>query len=259
MFSLTTPVCVLFPDVGLEKLHSGAVLLTLELPSAVHDQANDTVLEAKQDTASARYTQDMLASEKRSAESPVTDFRISATRGTARDSAEALGYLSGGRCSLTEAAMIQSVALTLVEAADVLVIPLLDEGVVSTSQSHNSRAGHEFGELLCMGSTSGRKEGSPPITLATSQTTDKSLRTEPKPVNAQVRLPDDVLQLLQAMRQLINEEILDKGANRSTRQSRIYPTTSAGPLSRHRRLPLVIIALEVIPKSGQFELHPHSG
>lgn len=236
-------------NIGLEKLRSGAVLLTVELPSAVHCQVNEGVSKAERGIASARYTQEQRAAGSPSAGSPLAGYRITSAKGEER--AEPPGDLSGDARALTEAAMIQAVAHTLVEAADILVLPLLNGELVSTSRPHDIRGGHEFGELICVGSTGRGTEGSLETKTDTSLARGKSqpsLQTEQQPMNAQVRLPEDVSQLLQAMKQLINKEARQEGASSLATQSRIHPSTSRRSLSpgakRPPRLPLIVVALE---------------
>ncbi|CDJ36056.1 uncharacterized protein EMH_0029350 [Eimeria mitis] len=251
-------------NIGLEKLRSGAVLLTLELPSAVHDRGNDRLSNSEHGTVSARYTQEPRASDAAPAGNPVAGYRTTAAKKEASDYTDPLGDLSESVCALTEAAMVRAIALTLVEAADVLVVPLSYDGLVSVPRSHDHWKGNEYGELLCLGGITPGEEGGPTATRDNGrvrQECQPPLRTEPKPAHAHVRLPEDVLQLLQAMRQLINAEIFQEEASSSTRQSRIRPNKSTGPVSlgtnRPRRLPLFVIALEVISTArvGVFGMH----
>lgn len=246
------PVCALFPDIGLERLGSSAVLLTLELPSTVNDQEKDGVSTVEREDTSTRYNQELRSSEGPSAENSVADSRMVTTR-EGNGSTDNLGYASESMNALTEAAMIEAVAHTLVEAADILVIPLLSNGLDCTSRLNDSLEDHEFGELLCMGNAARGTEGRPHTELGNSQTgysCGQLPRADIKPVDDRVLLPEDVLQLLQAMRQLVNDDGYHGGTSISTRQPCIQPNAPkrlpCPGATRHRRLPFVVIVLEVI-------------
>ncbi|CDJ50662.1 hypothetical protein, conserved [Eimeria brunetti] len=240
------PLRVSSSDIGLERLRSGAVLLTVELPSTIHDEGNNRA-STREGIASAQQTQKLRAPGTPPAPDAAMHTPIAATKGETGERTEPLGELSEGVCTLTEAALVQAVALTLVETADILVIPLLYGGTVSTSRSQGSRESHEFGELLCVQRIAREAEESQGTKPGTSHTGDK-YRSEPKLVTAQVCLPKDVSHLLQTMRQLIDDAALHDEASSSPRQSRIHPKASPGAVSsgssRRRRFPHIVIAVE---------------
>lgn len=249
----------LFSGIGLDLLQGGPLLLTLELPSAGGlsvEPAGSTPVETN--AGAAVKAPQAQAIDKTSG----GVLREDAVKSETDETKEARTHSAHDvppTTNATEAALITAVAMPLVEAADVLLVPLLYPGALSALRIPVNLPGKQCAELLCLGSAKVAGEGGslePDSGIADSTssggTHETCLQSSPIPTATGrcCRLPEGVVQLLRAMRQLVNAQTVQGVAgNMEVHRS----TRSHGGKKQHvlqvprprRRLPHLVLLLGV--------------
>lgn len=246
--------------IGLDRLPAGAVLLTLEVPSSIgsgqwkhakeEGKKGDDPNTSQKNKAEALF-HGLSATEGPSGNSSTEDLPLAtAARKETSDGTEVSRASSKNMDALTGGHFTQAVALAAIEAADVLLIPLLHEGKLYKPRSHDSEGVRPFGEFLCLGdarAVAGEDEDMTAVPRQTSHSIRPSSVDKTEPANRQACLPEHISKLLYAMRQQLEENRVRR--NGEGGQLSTHPRDSSHQLAleagRPRRLPRVVILVEV--------------
>ncbi|KAL8439914.1 hypothetical protein Efla_004839 [Eimeria flavescens] len=237
-------------SLGLEVLPSGAFLLTVESPCgedlyAVRSkttEAETKTLEGKTDAQGAARADGGVAS-----------------RDSKASSGEKMGASAGPSLVMpcaTEATVLASLAGTVMASADVLLLPLLYQNVVSAPYRPFIQPLRQLGELFFMDTSSKAAAdagGDVGATAAKASSRTSSARPEePSTVNKvateeRISLPQDVVQLLRAMRRARRLRLVQQAAadntKRATGQPNMHMERGAGQAQAksQSRIPHIVL------------------
>lgn len=266
----STTVCFPLSGIGLDRLPSGAVLLTVELPAVGHGGMPEYPLQAESssrstpnrsvaeaETKAARKPSGLQDPGNKPEGVPSKTFSVSAVDEGSSGSTGAPKLPTDGALRPAEAAMIPAIAAPLVEAADILLVPLLHHGGTAAQPYPDNQKTRRFGELLFLEApmeanardssepNSGRSSSS-----ASSMKTGQQLSSPlAAPVDRRVRLPEDVVQLFRAMKHLMHPHAVQEAPGDTAVQARTYQrnreTQQALQTPVPRHLPHIVLLVGV--------------
>ncbi|KAL8429830.1 hypothetical protein ACSSS7_006278 [Eimeria intestinalis] len=236
--------CVLHSGMGLDVLPSGAYLLTVE-SAGYKVPSNDESKEADADAKTIEETSGKQQSrDRRGAASPNAESSFFGRGGGGAAKASV-----GSPCA-TEAALIASLAAPVLEAADVLLLPLVYQGVVGgVAPPHPLHQARPVSELLySQEAAETAAETSPGISGSVGEAGDLEAEARQAPV---VCLPEGVLMLLRSMKQLTQQHAAQRAAAAGGLQGSRTASGALMALSK-TRLPHIVLLLGE-PLSPDFE------
>ncbi|KAL8454926.1 hypothetical protein Emag_001292 [Eimeria magna] len=224
---------VLDSGMGLDVLPSGAYLFTVESPGC--RRLCDDDKEANEEATATGNT----GRKKR-----LSDFRGGVSSNDGGSAYERNGS-GAGKASLdmpcaTEAAVLASLAAPVVEAADVLLLPLVYQGVAGVDHPSPSQPPRPFGELLYLQEATGTAaETTPGISSSAGAAEELEGEAGQDPA---VCLPEGVRMLLRSMKHLTQQHAGQDAASASgLKGSGKY--SGALPAARPTRLPHLVLLL----------------
>ncbi|KAL8453139.1 hypothetical protein Emed_001009 [Eimeria media] len=217
---------------GLDVLPSGACLFTVESPGCRilrDDEDKEAQKEAK--------TNENTWGKQRQRDSR-NDSSTDGSSASERDGGGA-GKASLDMPCATEAAVLASLAAPVVEAADVLLLPLVYQGVAGVAHPSPPDPAKSFGELLYLQeATDTADETTADISNSAGEAEEVERQTGQAPV---VCLPEGVQMLLRSMRHLTQQEDAGKEAENAGGLKESVKQKGTLSDSRPTRLPHIVL------------------
>ncbi|KAL8275798.1 hypothetical protein Esti_000361 [Eimeria stiedai] len=217
---------------GLDVLPSGAYLFTVESPG-IRGSCNEEGKEADEEARTiANPWEKQQPRDSLGGVSPDDESSDSQRNGAGATKA------SLGLPCATEAALLASLAAPVVEAADMLLLPLVYQGVAGVAYRPSAQQERPFGELLYLQEAA---EDAAERTRGNSSSVGEAGKLVGEAGQGPVlRLPEGVLMLLRSMKHLTQQHARQRAASAGGLQES-RKESGASPAARPTRFPHIVL------------------